>query len=319
MAGWSLYTTETKTAGTPISHMWECLGRAYKERADFAGLYFSHEVTYGTNLSKTNHLWFDGIMDTLIPKFGRMVGGEFVQYTVTSIYVELGETRIDSRVNYKGLPLPNHQWFEQNIRVINKLLFIKFERKVHYLLEYMTGGYYHGVADDFNTFLSITDAVEAAIGRAAYVENSGEQSWSDYKTIFHWTGANKYYDPRIFYFGTAVSSNYSYRIRPYNGAWANTTHTLSIYTIVYPPNGGFDGGGLWVEGENCILSNISVAFDALGWGQLPPIPGEGSNNFPKYPGNEHGTEYGYVFDRYFYLIEHPGGIESGNFKFIAGS
>ena len=106
--GWSDYIDESNVACASRGKA-KCLALAYNERAEFAGLSAMSE----------SGLLTDSQLDYLIPHFGRIINGSFVAYTVASIYEELGEDRIyfQDKFNSKYSRL----WFEQVIRVINKL------------------------------------------------------------------------------------------------------------------------------------------------------------------------------------------------------
>lgn len=121
--GWSDYTTEDNTALTSKFNFMQCLTLAYNERADFAGISQLAEVLHLSANPVNFCQSFDASLDALIPHFGKIVSGAYVAYTVTSIYTELAETRLDSRLSvYKLNPIYYRLWFEQVIKVINKLL-----------------------------------------------------------------------------------------------------------------------------------------------------------------------------------------------------
>lgn len=317
--GWSDYTTEDKTALTSTYNFMQCLTLAYNERAEFAGISqlaeVKHLVTKPVNFCQS----FDGYLDSLIPHFGKIIDGAYVAYTVKSIYEELAETRLDSRLPaYKLNPIYYRLWFEQVIRVINKLILYFPVINISY------NGTVNNPWQNYSAS-SAQDAVDKCL--AWYIDGLGPQTPqinSYNNSIKHYTAAGGPRNPEQLdnYYADAISTNVSVQITVPD-KFKNSTEIFSVFINATPPiiggvaesNRTFNSGtSLLSQGNQCLFGDIEVEIDNNAKFDLPLIPGEDLDNFPKYPTPIDPYERFLGYEIIFTAI-----TIDGNFKFIAGS
>ena len=282
--GWSDYVNESNVACASRGKA-KCLALAYNERAEFAGLSAMSE----------NGLLTDYQLDVIIPKFGRIINGSFVAYTLTSIYEELGEERIDTRLAaFRGNNRYSAEWLEQVIRVINKLL-----------ISYVQLG---------KELIQSESSVAWKYAESTEIIENPDFSTGDMHFSHH-----TYY---IKDYGILYPSYSTKTIcKLWHPVFRNSTKILNISAFVgwrfSDPNIFNSGTSGFSQGFNLLFENIEVEIDTNGYFRIPPIPGESLDNFCEsepspWPENIFNTSVGYTINN-FYM----GGV--GNFEFVEGS
>ncbi len=309
--GWKAYVDESNVAGASAGRA-ECLVKAFNERAIFAGMPPASLITERPLISAMNSNFcsmFDSALNSLIPYYGRIVSGEYVAYTTSSIYTEMTETRITTTRQNRFPRL----WFEQVIRVINKLLMTNdysFTPQENFLSTW--AGW--SAAPGTSTGATIEQAVDNAISVAGANIATGIV-WTTPYQMLHITTLDTFTAP---FRATAGSSNKILTLKTTRTDFFNTNKKISVVLYAGNLNGenyGFNGGDAgFTFGYNLIFDKIEcvVGTDGTVTG-LPPIPGESLTNFPKYPSPDNDNRtYGYRGGIQYFLI-------TGVFEFIAGS
>lgn len=304
--GWSKYTTEDKTALTSTFNMFHCLELAINERAEFIG---------NSPLNITNRLdnkplafcqFFESVLDTIIPKFGRIIDGAYIAYTKTSIYEELEETRLDSRLPaYKLNPLYCHLWFEQIIRVINKL-------NLFGIGTYQQGAYYGDEYAGSGSGTTLNSAVDSAISNSINTGGWIDGASGNLRHLTYPIGSGSSWSATVL---STVFTACRWKYVPLH----MKDLTLNVDVLVRIEkfsNGEFNAGNSgFIEGNQVLFENISVNTYLSEYGyvyfDVSDIPGENISNYPKYS-SESGKICGYIDNGLFVIYR-------GNFKFIAGS
>lgn len=292
--GWSKFVNESNVKCASRGKA-KCLALAYNERAEFAGLSAISE----------NSLLTDSQLDYLIPHFGKIVSGSYVPYTIASLYTELGEERIDTRLAaFKRNNRYHAKWFEQVIRVINRLTVSRkiypYVAKNNSIAYECTGG--NAVEQD-----PVIYDIQRCIDRAIIIAQSHANYPANFGYFVHATAVQYGWGP-----GIAISTNTKIKLL---SNYRNIIKRTNIYATaspwISPPYAHeFNGNGFFHLGENLLFENIEINIDTDGYFDIPDISGESNDNFPKYPETT-GVTFGYQLSGF--------SVGCSTFKFIAGS
>jgi hypothetical protein len=308
--GWSKYVNESNVACASAGAA-ECLVLAYNERALFTGKSTFTERPLISAMNSGFCASFETALNTMIPYFGKIVLGAYVPYTVESIYAELEETRIT--VNSSRFNRFPRLWFEQVIRVINKLIQLPI---VNISPTFTGNGQYanYGGPGDPGTDVFLIDA---AIENSNTIDSINNTYLHPFGSPFHYTGIG-HWDINGGVRADVFSTNFSSAVAitgliPIR----NTTQFLDFYVNAVAIGQFNAGNSGFVEGNQIWKSNIETVISGSGEFALPfPLDGESLSNFPKYPTTQPSGYSRYGTCGYALLFAYS--LKS-NFEFIAGS
>lgn len=353
--GWSKYIDESNSSGVSAGSA-KCLILAYNERAISVGI---SQLNFGFSTDFCQQ--FDNAIDSLIPHFGFIHEGQYLAYNTTNIYDEIGEYRIDSRIDrntpewdntvsyyswitnivqyngkfyrskkqsgmvvilnknpetetdywqqisgYLGVNKFNAKWFNQIIKVLNKL-----STYIDWNPVYATSGTIAYDPVNSISYPTLREAIDASILRA---KSNIIASTNSSLLPTHTTNTGLA-SPGYRAWSTSTILNVALKAGDVQKYSTTQTVTILYGSVKYTntpnqfPAYSMGNSGLSVYG-GVLFNAINVSINSSGWYNLPAIAGENSNNFPDNPSFHPGV-IGYGLK--FYVLY------KSNFKFIAGS